>query len=662
MNKKRLYIFLLATFLSMSVWILPATAQNSGDYPLGLCEKGAFSTETAFVSHNTETYDGNPNISDGDLLSLDYQLCARNTDLIRIFEINDVDLGLDAVDILDFENRIVAFSTELDGPNGIFSDGDVLTTNGAVIPNYALLAGFAENYGQPIDHNLGLDAIHFIGAPERILEFIALAHDTDPNDWGELALQARLDEFQIDIWFSIEGNWTLPNEELSPLLDGDMFSARDGSIVSPHRELLASVELPEEIPDTDMDLGLDSLTATREENNTLIFFSTEVFFEYERSITDGDVLWYGGDVLIDHATLLLPFEPPTDFVGLDALWMPLYGPSSEPNIQSMCGREHLLADFDGGMVIPGGSGTGLYWENESFQRPCGRYVPIDGFLPADGDIERFRVAFRLADDPVPPIGTALGIQTHWEIEEWGPRGCAYYGGELSTDENGWMNANEYLAAKNGQCAQSDLQLAVWNTRELGEEPGPNSHYVLWLEWEDSAGELHQEPFEHHLQLDNLLPIIDSLQLRLPEDSGEPVVIPVGGEAPEGNRLFKVWGQFSDDNFQQFRMVLRGGDPPIEFWYDPVTHYNDLEDNVDETGTMSDDDTPVYLADIDMEANIQSFAVPCCYFLHFFVYDAAIRHDFDRQSVQFLEYSSSHIFTTFSVAPIGEPEATPEPAD
>lgn len=54
------------------------------------------------------------------------------------------DLGLDAVDVIDDtpgNTRLVAFSTEAGAP-GLFTDGDVLATNGAVVPNAVLFANF----------------------------------------------------------------------------------------------------------------------------------------------------------------------------------------------------------------------------------------------------------------------------------------------------------------------------------------------------------------------------------------------------------------------------------------------------------------------------------------------------------------------------------------
>ena len=111
--------------------------------------------------------DGNPIISDGDLLGVGCAVCARNGDLLKSFDVT-MDLGLDAADVIDVGEYVVAFSTELDSPNlGQFTAGDLLSTNGAIIPNVALLYSFDLPRA-----DLGLDAIHFIGEAGGIIKFL----------------------------------------------------------------------------------------------------------------------------------------------------------------------------------------------------------------------------------------------------------------------------------------------------------------------------------------------------------------------------------------------------------------------------------------------------------------------------------------------------------
>ena len=55
--------------------VLPAwSAGRPANFPLDNCRDGAFSTEEDFKMLESEPYDGNPIISDGDLLSPDGQL------------------------------------------------------------------------------------------------------------------------------------------------------------------------------------------------------------------------------------------------------------------------------------------------------------------------------------------------------------------------------------------------------------------------------------------------------------------------------------------------------------------------------------------------------------------------------------------------------------
>lgn len=162
--------FAMLMVAALVVTLTPAaSAQGAADaYPLQHCERGAFSTEEDFVMTEGEPYDGDPYISDGDVLSLDGQVCARNRDLLANFFVGAVppDLGLDALDILDVKDRIVAFSTEIDHPGGSFTDGDLLFTTGGVVPNAALVAAFK------MKPNVGLDAVQMMGERDAIIQFV----------------------------------------------------------------------------------------------------------------------------------------------------------------------------------------------------------------------------------------------------------------------------------------------------------------------------------------------------------------------------------------------------------------------------------------------------------------------------------------------------------
>ena len=283
---------------------------------LGACKELAFSTEEDFVTRGPEPPDGNPIISDGDLLSgTNHIVCARNAELLAKWQLNQ-DLGLDAVDILSIDDTLVAFSTELDHPDGLFRAGDLLMTNGVVIPNLALLRLFQ------VGHDLGLDGLHFVGSETQILAFVDFAAQYDREDWldtSKVNLQTYLKEFSVDIWFSTEG--TERQAATAQILDGYVLSARDGVVVFNQKQLFPA-GIPAGLPQRGVDFGLDAITSSRGGSRPLSRFSTEILYRGEAGFTDGDVLRAEtGVVEIKQAALVNQYEPYADFLGLDALHM-----------------------------------------------------------------------------------------------------------------------------------------------------------------------------------------------------------------------------------------------------------------------------------------------------------------------------------------------------
>ncbi len=158
---------LLCCLLLGSVFLIaPAQADEQGVLAnLPACAQWGFSTEEDFLTDGPLPADGNPIISDGDLLGRNHTVCARNRELLAKWDVA-VDLGLDAVDIVDVERALVAFSTELDDPRGRFGAGDLLATNGAAIPNIVLLTKFQ------VSHDMGLDGLQLIGSVPGIIGFL----------------------------------------------------------------------------------------------------------------------------------------------------------------------------------------------------------------------------------------------------------------------------------------------------------------------------------------------------------------------------------------------------------------------------------------------------------------------------------------------------------
>jgi hypothetical protein len=289
---------------------------------LQACQFLAFSTEEDFVTRGPEPPDGNPIVSDGDLLGKDCTICARNADLLQPFDVT-TDLGLDAVDVVSVEAAYVAFSTELDSPhNGTetvhFTAGDLLATNGLIIPNLALMRKYDQAHPNiRLDYDLGLDALFFVGHPERIIVFIEKAREWSRDEWinDPDALAGMLEEHGVDIWFSTEGTGPVP--AAPALLDGDLLSAATGNIVQSNDLLLPDV--PAGIPSRGVDFGLDAVTGSRDGHLETINFSTEILYRGDAHFTDGDLLKRGGDLLFSNEELVECFEPAARFLGLDAI-------------------------------------------------------------------------------------------------------------------------------------------------------------------------------------------------------------------------------------------------------------------------------------------------------------------------------------------------------
>jgi hypothetical protein len=236
----------------------------------------------------------------------------RNRALLAKWEL-DVDIGLDAVDVLAAEDGLAVFSTELNHPQKQFTAGDLLSTWGAVIPNEALLTLFQ------VKGDRGLDAVHFMGAPDKIVEFNNLALDIPREAWldGGLLVQ-ELKRHEIDIWFSIEG--TVRQASTVPIYDGDLLSAAQGVIIASNGVLLPNI-VPAGIPQRGVDFGLDAFTGERKWEEREAFFSTSILYRGEMAFTDGDILKFGNGIAIPDVDLYKSFEPRADFLGTDALFI-----------------------------------------------------------------------------------------------------------------------------------------------------------------------------------------------------------------------------------------------------------------------------------------------------------------------------------------------------
>jgi len=314
-NISRLMTLALLVILSF----IPAT-QTLGQRqsPLEGCLEIGFSTEEDFLTRGPLPADGNPIISDGDLLGRNGRICARNRDLVHAAFDVDQDMGLDAADVISIDQELVVFSTELDSPHGNFKAGDLLTNHGAVVPNQVLLAAFGQH------PDMGLDAAHFIGETDAIRRFLGIALQQGRDYWlrNPQAFANYLKEYSIDLWFSIEG--TLERPGATMVLDGDLLSAANGTVVFRNGDWLAAA-IPAGLPSRGVDFGLDAFGAGCRGKRTSARFSTEILYRHQDpalTFTDGTVLGFGGGIIEKNWDLIAGFEPATRMMGLDALTYP----------------------------------------------------------------------------------------------------------------------------------------------------------------------------------------------------------------------------------------------------------------------------------------------------------------------------------------------------
>lgn len=481
MNKANRNAFVVALLATVVLVFASAVIGQIGPEGLKDCQGLAFSTEEDFVTFGPEPADGNPIISDGDLLGIGCLVCARNQDLLKGFDVNE-DLGLDAVDVIDVERYLVAFSTELDSPHlGQFTAGDLLVTNGAIIPNAALLYGF--NVQRP---DMGLDAVQFVGDADKMLQFIDYAQKMGVEYWRrEGALQASLRQFEVDIWFSTEGTGPYPTQP--GFLDGDLLSARDGVVVAGN-DLLLPASVPAGIPSRGVDFGLDAVAADRTGDLKLIQFSTEILYEGELGFTDGDVLLFGDGIVHTNEKLIECFEPRVDFLGLDAL-------SIVEVVRPPCGAAIIrVGGMPAGSINADGLANGPSATTPTFtayDSPFGQWVEIIGLMPSCTECTEFKVEYgEWVTSTIPPISWTPLTDTFKEwIFIWP---STFLHVSRVPDSAGWLNI---------LCNTTMGGLYVpWNTS------GRNGKYSLRLTVMDTGGVEHVS-FPVVVMLDNKEPDI-----------------------------------------------------------------------------------------------------------------------------------------------------------
>lgn len=278
------------------------------------------SWEEDFVRNNATGLPSS-HVTDGDLIDWAAgSIYMTNAQLLSAFPFINLgrqDLGLDAADVINEDKKLVVFSTE-EG-RGPLTGGDLLCTNGGVIKNAGLLAKFPGIVSPNITQPMGLDAVQMIGKNEAIQSFLEYVKGLPLNyyELNPLQLSQDLTQWGIDIWFSTEINASLIAPQTPLFLDGDVLSAKSGTIVVPQSGLF-SLAYAAGIPNRGMDFGLDGLIAPRTGDKAKIYFSTEVL-NVSPLFTDGDLLSLGGTIAVNYSTLASPSAPPVRFLGLDAV-------------------------------------------------------------------------------------------------------------------------------------------------------------------------------------------------------------------------------------------------------------------------------------------------------------------------------------------------------
>ncbi len=617
-KKGKMWTVVLLTTMLLGLVLLPSQLVY-GQVSVGTlsdCVRTAFSTEEDFIAHDAA---GNAvYVSDGDLLSPDGVICARNWDLVHdAFDV-DQDMGLDAVDVLNVENDLVAFSTELDSPHGNFTAGDLLATNGAVIANVALIANFQLGY------DIGLDALHFVGDSEQILGFLDEVKGLSRDYWVQnpSALAGRLRQWSVDIWFSTEG--TAPSVEEQPLfLDGDLLSARDGVIVASNDVLLPNT-VPAGIPSRGVDFGLDafgSRTRAVETAKGRGLFSTEILHWPAAgglSFTDGDVLHFGDGIAYTNWDLIEAFEPLVDDLGLDAFYLVPVGPppTCYAALTDLGGTKAPIANLDIDGMVDLGYPT---------HHPFGQDVPFWGELKPC--VTKFRVVYRPDGDTGDGTVILPGTWTVGDPSSWDAISmtCVDTMPRPLPDAQGYYDAVEY----DGLLQCNALPLTNWHTYEAELPLLPDGLYEVRLDYQVGATTYHGPWYP--VRLDNTLPVIDDLALVVQPgtSSGGSASCPVYSVA---NMPLMLQGQFQDEHFWRYRATIDGDLYPAHPY--TLTNYYDgtaAAANLDDTGTTPDGNL-VNLHEVSVY-DIVPDPADCCYSVEVRVWDRTIWGKFWRNRAQ-----------------------------
>jgi hypothetical protein len=433
-----------------------------------------------------------------------------------------------------------------------------------------------------------------VGNLDSIIAFLGEIQQISRDYWvqnpGALS-EMLISPYDIDIWFSTEG--TLGPVTAPGFLDGDLLSARDGVIVAPNKDLLPS-SVHAGIPDRGVDFGLDAATGNRAEDKQQVHFSTEILYEGELSFTDGDVLKYGNGVVAKNVDLIRCFEPKANELGLDALSVNL--PITRPCVSRITRIAGVdvgdIGDTDG-MAISGTVGSPAILAPV----PFGGWIDIQGSICED--VEHFRVVYRLAGSASPWTSIPVEAARNWrvKVDAFFPPGSDCLGtAGWASGGSGWYDGNDYryLAYPILGGCNTGLALTVWNSGAAA--GGGDELYEVILETETAMGIFSDTA--HLVQLDNT-----KIVAELDKQPGTCDVY------SDDDMPIMVTARITDAHFYESQLRITG-DGYGTHYYTMTTYYDDLGDNLIETGTLNWD------AFVDMHPvstfNLASNPVACGY--------------------------------------------------
>lgn len=581
-----------ALALLKPVAILSSLAVSMGLHPvqaqvidLAKCDGLWFSTEEDFIA-TKQDIPGGQVVSDGDLLMLDLgtgmsRLCARNEDLLQRFDIQEFDHGLDALDRIDIDQSavIAAFSTELDSMHTQFTAGDLLFTNGIIVPNAALLASF----NMPRNFNLGLDGVEIEGSPAAQRELLAKLEGVSREQFIQSPglLTEILRGTDTDILFSTEG--TPPTVQKPQFLDGDLLSAKLGTIVRSNENLLPA--LPAGIPTKGVDYGLDAYTPAIDPMTLkpMELFSVEIQAG-KATFSDGDILTTGPNLFMRNADLLSSFAPLDTDMGLDALAAPVGRTTCLSRITTISDIDVIDIDPVSGLF---GIGT------DPVDRPFGRWIRIQGVVPNANCPEylthEFQVRVSVDGGPEVPILHPLGLG--WQRNVFP---CIASNSPYSSDPSGWFALTNYW--RFNECPD-DGSLAFWSSLTA---PGADvAVFRLVLRPIGGGAETFSAPVK--IRLDNEAPtdmLAELYSVGAADPFGDQCEVDFGG----ADVVMDIKGRVRDEHFSHYDLYWTGGD--VHVWQSvPVTvsrTYNSRPD-LSDTGTEPPAATDVPFGTLNLTA-------------------------------------------------------------